>query len=367
MVTANPLFCFLLIMAANTFGEIFRLTSFGESHGSAIGGIIDGCPPGIDVDKVFLQNELNRRRPDNNFFTSDRKEDDVLKILSGVFNGKTTAGPIGFFVENKDAKSSDYNFLKNVFRPSHADFTYFKKYGIYDYRGGGRASARETLSRVVAGGFAKLILKKYNINIFAFTTQIGNVKFDDNIKFSIPDIDKSLVRCPDVKVSKKMLEYLKCIKQEKDTCGGIVKCSIKGVKPGLGEPVFDKLQADLAKAMLSINAVKGFEYGSGFSSASMKGSENNDLFNNDFSTKTNFSGGIQGGISNGQDIYFNVAFKAVPTIMKPQLSYDKNGNEVLISPKGRHDVCCVPRAVPVVEAMAAIVIADHLLRNKINM
>ncbi|MCD6112500.1 MAG: chorismate synthase [Bacteroidales bacterium] len=350
-------------MAANTFGKIFRLTSFGESHGSAIGGIIDGCPPGVEVDFDFLQNELNRRKPDNSFFTSDRKEDDSLKVLSGVFQGKTTGTPIAFFVENKDAKSHDYNSLKEVFRPSHADFTYYKKYGVHDYRGGGRASARETLSRIVAGAFAKLVLKKYNIKIFAFTKQIGDIKFDDDYKkIQISDIEKSFVRCPDADITKKMLEYLKSIKKEGDTCGGIVKCIINGVEPGLGEPVFDKLQADLAKAMLSINAAKGFEYGSGFNAASMKGSENNDLFNKDLSTKTNFSGGIQGGISNGQDIYFNVAFKPVPTIMKPQLSYDKNGKEVVISPKGRHDVCCVPRAIPIVEAMAAIVILDHLLR-----
>lgn len=353
-------------MAANTFGEIFRLTSFGESHGPAIGGIIDGCPSGINVDFEFLQNELNRRKSNINFFNSGRNEDDFLKILSGVFQGKTTGTPIAFLVENKDAKLKDYNFLKDVFRPSHADFTYFKKYGIYDYRGGGRASARETLSRVVAGAFAKLLLKKYNVQIFAFTSQIGNIKFDDDYKkIQISEIEKSIVRCPDIEISNKMIDYLKSLKEEGDSCGGIITCIVKGVKPGLGEPVFDKLQADLAKAMVSINAVKGFEYGSGFNAASMKGSKNNDLFNKDLSTKTNFSGGIQGGISNGQDIFFNIAFKPVPTIMKSQMTYDKNGNEINISPKGRHDVCFVPRAIPVVEAMAAIVIADHLLRFNI--
>ncbi len=352
-------------MSGNSFGQVFRLTTFGESHGYAVGGIIDGCPPRLNIDIDFIQEELDRRKPQQSIIASQRGEKDKVEIISGVFEGKSLGTPIAFIIKNQDQKSEDYNYLKDVYRPSHGDFTYEKKYGIRDYRGGGRASARETVARVVAGAIAKLILKKIGIKITAYVSQIGDIELKKNYEgLDFNKIEKSLVRCPDEEISDKMLKYLEKLKIEGDTAGGVVSCVIKGLMVGLGEPVFDKLQAELAKAMLSINAAKGFEYGSGFKGAAMKGSVHNDLFRRDFTTETNYSGGIQAGISNGEDIYFRVAFKPVSTIMKPQKSVDKNGNEVLIKPTGRHDVCLVPRVVPIVEAMTAIVLADHYLRQK---
>jgi chorismate synthase len=364
-------------MAANTFGKAYRLTTFGESHGVAVGGIIDGFPPGVNIDIDFIQAELNRRRSGQSGFTSQRAEPDKIMILSGVFDNVSTGTPIAFFVENEDCRPEDYDHLRNAFRPSHADFTYQKKYGIRDHRGGGRASARETLSRVVGGAFAKIILNKKGISVVAYVKQIGSIKLTkDYDKPDLNAIEKSFVRCPDENISVRMEQQIDELKRTGDTAGGIIRCVASGVPVGLGEPVFDKLQADLAKAMLSINAAKGFEYGSGFKSAEMNGSLHNDEFvkvnenineeeKSRIRTRTNHSGGIQGGISNGEDIYFNVAFKPVPSLMKPQNSVDENGNPIIIKPRGRHDVCIVPRAVPVVEAMTAMVILDHLLRDKI--
>jgi chorismate synthase len=355
-------------MAGNTTGKLFCLTTFGESHGDAIGGVIDGCPPGLKINMDFIQNELERRKPGQSFLTTERKETDKVEFLSGIFNGKTTGTPIGFIIKNINKKTEDYEFLKDVYRPSHADYTYEKKYGIRDYRGGGRASARETATRVVGGAVAKIFLKNAGIKIFAYVSKIGNIELEKDFKvLDFEQIEKSLVRCPDKEISEKMIDLLKNIKDEGDSIGGVISCITQGVPVGLGEPVFDKLQADLAKAMLSINAAKGFEYGSGFKSSCKKGSELNDSFiieDGEIITKTNNSGGIQGGISNGQDIYFNVAFKPVPTIKKQQQTIDKNGKNIVFSGKGRHDTCIVPRAVPVVEAMTAIVLADHYLRFK---
>ena len=362
----------LPLMSANTFGTIFRLTSFGESHGKAIGGIIDGCPAGLDLDREFIQNELSRRKPGQSGLsgTTSRNEDDKVEFLSGVFENKTTGSPIGFIIWNKDYKSSDYNHLKNTYRPSHADFTYQQKYGIRDYRGGGRASARETAVRVVAGAIAKIMLKGMGIKFTAFVSQIGNIKLEKEYKtLDFKQIEKSPVRCPNEKVSGQMSALIEKLQKEGDTLGGTIQCVIENVPMGLGEPVFDKLHADLAKAMLSINAVKGFEYGSGFGAAEMKGSEHNDVFEDregTIVTKTNWSGGIQGGISNGQDIYFNVAFKPVATLMRDQETVNNRGDSIVLKAKGRHDVCIVPRAVPIVEAMAALVLADFWLRNKIS-
>jgi chorismate synthase len=355
-------------MAGNTTGKLFCLTTFGESHGDAIGGVIDGCPPGLKISMDFIQNELERRKPGQSFLTTERKETDKVKFLSGIFNGKTTGTPIGFIIKNINKKTEDYEFLKDVYRPSHADYTYEKKYGIRDYRGGGRASARETAARVVGGAVAKIFLKNAGIKFFAYVSKIGNIELEKDYKvLDFKQIEKSLVRCPDKETSEKMINLLKNIKDEGDSIGGIISCIVQGTPVGLGEPVFDKLQADLAKAMLSINAAKGFEYGAGFKSSGLKGSEHNDSFiikDEEIITKTNNSGGIQGGISNGQDIYFNVAFKPVPTIKKQQQTIDKNCKKVIFSGKGRHDTCIVPRAVPVVEAMTAIVLADHFLRFK---
>ena len=357
-------------MSANTFGTIFRLTSFGESHGKAIGGIIDGCPAGLEIDMDFIQNELSRRRPGQSAIATSRNEEDKVEFLSGIFENKTTGTPIGFLIWNKDHKTEDYNQLKDAYRPSHADFTYQEKYGIRDYRGGGRASARETAARVVAGAIAKLLLRRIGIDIAAFVSQIGNIKLDKDYKgLDFQQIEKSTVRCPDKIVSGQMIELIEKMQKEGDTVGGIVQCVIEKVPVGLGEPVFDKLHADLAKAMLSINAVKGFEYGSGFKAAEMKGSGHNDIFENRdgrIATKTNWSGGIQGGISNGQDIYFNVAFKPVATLMQDQQTVNSKGEIVFIKGKGRHDVCVVPRAVPIVEAMAAMVLVDHWLRGRVS-
>ncbi len=356
-------------MSGNSFGTIFRLTTFGESHGKAVGGVLDGCPADLEMDFGFIQSELNRRRPGQSKVTTSRKEEDKVEFLSGIFENKTTGTPIAFIIRNKDQKSEDYDEMKDAFRPSHADFTYHQKYGIRDHRGGGRASARETAARVVAGAIAKLLLKKIGVSIAGYVLQIGNVKLEKKYQsLDFQQVEQSQVRCPDENVSAKMIKLIENVKAEGDTVGGVIRCIIKGVPAGLGEPVFDKLQADLAKAMLSINAVKGFEYGSGFEAAGMKGSEHNDVFKNlngKILTKTNNSGGIQGGISNGQDIYFNVAFKPVATLMKDQETVNSSGEKVILKGKGRHDVCVVPRAVPIVEAMAAIVITDHLLRDKV--
>ena len=353
----------------NTFGNLFKLTSFGESHGSMIGGIIEGCPAGLEINKDLIQKDLDRRKPGQSKVTSPRKEDDKVQLLSGIFEGKSTGTPIGFLIPNINSKSKDYSNIKDVFRPSHADYTYEEKYGLRDYRGGGRSSARETACRVVAGSIAKQLLNNFGIKISAYVSSIGNIFADEKNVDLNKDYDSNIVRCPDNDASEKMINLITDLKSKGNTVGGQIKCIINGVKPGLGEPVFDKLHADLGKAMLSINAVKGFEYGSGFSGSKMTGSVHNDEFiveNGNVSTKTNNSGGIQGGISNGEDIYFKVAFKPVATIMSKQNSIDKEKNNVELSVKGRHDPCVVPRAVPIVESMAAIVLADHLLRNRLS-
>ena len=347
---------------SNKFGKIFTLTTFGESHGKAIGGIIDGCPANKDIDLSIVQFDLDRRKPGQSKIVTQRKESDKVEFLSGIFEGKTTGTPIGFIIVNKDQKSKDYDHIKNIFRPSHADFVYQKKYGIRDYRGGGRSSARETACRVVAGSIAKQILN--DISFKAFVSRVGDVSISSDFsKVNFDNIEKNPVRCPDLKKAEEMENLIKSVRKEGDTIGGVVSCIIKNVPVGIGEPVFDKLHAELGKAMLSINAVKGFEYGSGFAGVKMKGSEHNDQYEADESTKTNFSGGIQGGISNGMDIYFNVAFKPVATIMKDQKTIDSKGKETSISGKGRHDPCVVPRAVPIVEAMASLVILDMILIN----
>jgi chorismate synthase len=348
----------------NTFGNIFRLTSFGESHGQAVGGVIDGCPSGIELDIDFIQNELNRRRPGQSNITTSRKEEDKVSFLSGVFEGKTTGTPVAFTVTNKNQESSDYDNLKDIYRPSHADYTYAMKYGIRDHRGGGRSSARETISRVVAGAIAKLILKKLSISVIAYTSQVGNIALDnDYSKYNLSQIEATPIRCPDREKAKEMIQLIKEVKADGDTIGGVVTCIIKGAPIGLGNPVFGKLHAALGSAMLSINAAKGFEYGQGFN-VDMRGSEANDLFYNDngeIKTLTNNSGGIQGGISNGQDIYFRVAFKPVSTLFMNQKTVDNTAKKTTIEAKGRHDPCVLPRAVPIVEAMAALTILDYYL------
>ena len=349
-------------MAGNTFGNIFKVTTFGESHGPALGGVIDGCPPGITLDLKLIENEMQRRKPGQSSIVTQRKEEDTVTFYSGIFEGKTTGTPIGFLIHNKDQKSKDYSHIKETYRPSHADYVYDKKYGHRDYRGGGRSSARETACRVVAGAIAKQILK--NIGIHAFTTSIGNVSLDENYSLNPKNIEKSIVRCPDNIVSEKMIEEIKKARKKGDTLGGIIKCIISNMPIGLGEPIFNKLHSELGRAMLSINAVKGFEYGSGFKGTKMKGSEHNDIIRKDETTKTNYSGGIQGGISNGMDIYFNIAFKPVATVMKDQKTINSDGKESIIKGKGRHDPCVVPRAIPIVEAMAAMVILDYYLINK---
>jgi chorismate synthase len=352
-------------MAGNSFGTIFKLTTFGESHGEAIGGIIDGCPAGLKLDLSAIEAEMNRRKPGQSSIVTQRKESDTVKFLSGVFEGSTTGTPIGFVIENTDQKSNDYSHIKDAYRPSHADYTYDKKYGIRDYRGGGRSSARETACRVVAGAIAKQLLK--DIKITAYVSGVGALQLQKNyLELDFSEIEKNPVRCADSVMASKMEAYIKEIRKQGDTIGGTITCVLQNVPIGLGEPVFDKLHAQLGKAMLSINAVKGFEYGSGFAGTQLKGSEHNDSFNKDGSTKTNHSGGVQGGISNGGDIYFNVAFKPVATIMKPQETIDKEGNIVEMQGKGRHDPCVVPRAVPIVEAMAALVLADFWLLNKLS-
>lgn len=348
---------------ANTFGKIFRLTTFGESHGTALGGIIDGCPSGLELDFEAIQRELDRRKPGQSKLVTQRKESDKVEFLSGIFEGKTTGTPIGFIIPNEDQKSKDYSHIQDVYRPSHADFTYDKKYGIRDYRGGGRSSARETANWVVGGAVAKQLIP--NIKINAFVSSVGEIFIDkpyQALDFSLTETND--IRCPDLESAKKMEDYLKQIKKQGDTIGGTITCVVQNVPIGLGEPVFDKLHAVLGSAMLSINAVKGFEYGSGFCGAKMKGSEHNDLFNSDGTTKTNLSGGIQGGISNGMDIYFRVAFKPVATLLQSQTTIDKDGNVVEMLGRGRHDACVVPRAVPIVEAMTAMVLTDFVLLDK---
>lgn len=354
----------------NTFGKLFTLTTFGESHGVAVGGVVDGMPPGIPIDIDFIQRELARRKPGQSRITTDRKELDQVELLSGVFEGKSTGTPIGFIVRNRNQQSKDYDSIANLFRPSHADYTYYNKYGIRDYRGGGRASARITLSRVVAGALAKLVLKQKGISITAYTSQVGNITLDkDYQKYDFSLIESNPVRCPEPEKAKEMEALIAEMKREGDTIGGVVTCVIKGCPVGLGEPEFDKLHAQLGAAMLSINAAKGFEYGEGFAGSSWRGSQQNDVFNpssnkqktHDIKTKTNHSGGIQGGISNGEDIYFRVAFKPVATLLMEQETVNKEGEATKIEVHGRHDPCVLPRAVPIVEAMAAMTILDALL------
>lgn len=351
-------------MAGNSFGTLFKITTFGESHGEALGGIIDGCPPGIALNFEAIQFEMTRRKPGQSAIVTQRKEDDQVQFLSGIFEGKTTGTSIGFIIPNTNQKSDDYSDIKSTYRPSHADYVYEKKYGLRDYRGGGRSSARETASRVVAGAVAKQLLP--NIKINAFVSSVGTIFLDkpyQDLDFS--KTESNPVRCPDEATAAKMEELIRDIRKQGDTIGGTITCVLQNVPLGLGEPVFDKLHADLGKAMLSINAVKGFEYGSGFSGAQMKGSDHNDLYKPDGTTKTNLSGGIQGGISNGMDIYFRVAFKPVATLIQKQEVLDNQGNIKELQGKGRHDPCVLPRAVPIVEAMAAIVLADFYLINKI--
>ncbi len=354
-------------MAGNTFGQLFRLTTFGESHGNAIGGIVDGCPAGVSIDEVFIQKQLDRRKPGQSSISTSRKESDEVQIISGVFEGKSTGAPIAFLMKNEDVKSEDYAHLRDSFRPSHADFTYQNKYGHRDHRGGGRSSARETACRVAGGAIAQLLLNQVNIEFNAFVSAVGIHQLQKPYaELDFDQIEKNPVRCPDPELAVEMQSYIETLRDQGDTCGGIITLIISNVPIGLGEPVFDRLEADLAKAMLSINAVKGFEIGSGFSGTKMTGTEHNDPFEIKFGktgTSSNFSGGIQGGISNGEPIILNVAFKPVATIMQKQQSVNKSGENVIIEGKGRHDPCVVPRAVPIVEAMAALVIADHFLRN----
>lgn len=352
----------------NTFGNIFRLTTFGESHGEAVGGVVDGMPAGIVVDETFLQQQLDRRRPGQSALTTARKEADRLEILSGAFEGKTTGQPIGFIVRNQNQHSSDYSNMENLFRPSHADYTYWKKYGIRDHRGGGRSSARETISRVVGGAFAQLALRELGISVTAWTSQVGDIALTRPYQeLDFAEIERNPVRCADSDVAKQMEELILRVKADGDTVGGCVSGVIKGCPVGLGEPAFGKLHAALGGAMLSINAVKGFEYGEGFAGVSQRGSEQNDLFESTqgkIHTLTNHSGGIQGGISNGEDIYFRVAFKPVATILQPQSTVNKAGEKTVLQVQGRHDPCVLPRAVPVVEAMAAMTVLDYYLLNQ---
>ena len=348
---------------SNTFGNILKLTTFGESHGTAIGGVLDGCPAGISIDFEAVQHELDRRKPGQSKVVTQRKESDTVRFLSGIFEGKTTGMPIGFIIENEHQKSSDYDHLKDVFRPSHADFTYQQKYGIRDHKGGGRSSARETACRVVGGAIAKQMIP--NIKITAFTSSVGNLHLDKSYqKFDFTTIEKNTVRCPDAEMAQQFENLILTTKKQGNSVGGIITCVVQNVPVGLGEPVFNKLHAALGSAMLSINAVKGFEYGSGFEGATMLGTQHNDHFNEDGTTKTNFSGGIQGGISNGMDIYFRVAFKPVATLLQEQEFLTTSGNIITQQNKGRHDACVVPRAVPIVEAMTALVLADFYLLYK---
>ena len=353
---------------SNIFGKIFKISTYGESHGKAIGVIIDGCPSGIEINEKDIQLELNRRKPGQSKITTQRNESDSVEILSGVFNGKTTGSPISLFIKNKDQKSSDYDHITTVFRPSHADYTYHKKYENRDFRGGGRSSARETANWVAAGAIAKKILEDLGIEINAYVSRVGKLEMDTNYKsLNLKNTESNIVRCPDKNFANKFIEIIDEARKNRDTVGGVICCIISGCPVGIGEPIFGKLHAELGKAMLSINAVKGFEYGSGFKGSEMYGSEHNDQFEikeDKIKTKSNYSGGIQGGISNGEDIYFNVAFKPVSTIMKDQQSVDSDNNKVTVSGKGRHDPCVVPRAVPIVEAMAANVLVDLYLQSK---
>lgn len=353
---------------SNTFGKIFTLTSFGESHGEAVGGVIDGMPAGIDVDMTFIQQELDRRKPGQSALTTSRKEKDEVELLSGVFEGKTTGAPIGFIVRNTNQHSHDYDNMRDLFRPSHADYTYYEKYGIRDHRGGGRSSARITIARVVGGALAKLVLRQIGIDIKAYTSQVGDIKLEnDYLHYDLDTIEQNDVRCPDKEKAAEMEQFIKEVKSEGDTIGGVITGVIKGCPVGLGEPEFGKLHAQLGAAMLSINAAKGFEYGDGFAGVTMRGSEQNDAFtieNGKITTKTNHCGGIQGGISNGQDIVFRVAFKPVATLLKDQQTVDREGNMTTFKAQGRHDPCVLPRAVPIVEAMAAMTILDMYLLRK---
>lgn len=354
----------------NTFGRIFRLTSFGESHGRGIGGIIDGCPAGLELNIELIQKDLARRKPGQSKITTQRKEADKVEFLSGVFEGKTQGTPIAFAIWNKDQHSTDYNDLKDIYRPSHADYTYMQKYGSRDHRGGGRSSARETIARVVAGAIAKQILAKAGVKVNAFVSQVGEIQLNKSYQqLDLSKTEDNIVRCPDAETAEKMISRIEAAAKDKDTVGGVITGVANGVPAGWGEPVFNKLHADLGFAMLGINAVKGFEYGSGFDGTKLSGSQHNDVFivtDDGVKTKTNNSGGIQGGISNGEDIYFNVAFKPIATLLKEQKTIDKNNNEITINPKGRHDPCVLPRAVAIVEAMAALVLVDHYLLSKLN-
>lgn len=355
-------------MAGNSYGQLFSLVSFGESHGKGIGGVIDGCPAGIMIDEVFIQSELERRRPGQSKITTSRSEGDKVEILSGVFEGRSSGTPIGFFIKNAEQRSSDYNNMKDVFRPSHADYTYTKKYGVRDHRGGGRSSARETIARVVAGAIAKLVLKEIGVKITAFTSSVGTIEMKTPYtELNFEDIEKNAVRCPDPILADEMIEFISEVKKEGDSVGGVITAVIEGAPVGVGEPVYDRLEAMLAKGMMSINATKGFEFGSGFEGTQMRGSKHNDPFvigDNGITTKSNYSGGIQGGISNGEDIYFKVAFKPVATLLQKQNTVDVNGKETVLDAKGRHDPCVLPRAVPIVEAMAAMTLLDMLLVSK---
>lgn len=355
---------------SSNYGNIFKISTFGESHGKALGVVIDGCPAGLDFDEAFIQTELDRRKPGQSRITTQRKEGDEFQVLSGVFEGKTTGTPIALVIHNEDQRSKDYSHIAQQFRPSHADFTYQAKYGVRDYRGGGRSSARETAARVAAGAIAKLILKQIGVSIQAYVSQVGKLKLQTPYQqLNLAEAENNAVRCPDPETAQQMFTYIDETRKRGDSIGGVVSCVCMGVPVGLGEPVFDKLHAELGKAMLSINAVKGFEYGSGFEGVELLGSEHNDEFfieNGEVHTRTNHSGGIQGGISNGEDIYFRVAFKPVATIMTDQNSIDAEGNAVIVSGKGRHDPCVVPRAVPIVEAMAALVLVDFYLRNRVT-
>lgn len=351
----------------NSFGTLFKITTFGESHGKTIGVVIDGCPAGLEIDEAFIQSELDRRKPGQSKITTQRKEEDKIELLSGVFEGKSIGTPIAIVIRNENQKNKDYSHIADKYRPSHADYTYQEKYGVRDYRGGGRSSARETAARVAAGAIAKLFLKKLNITFNGYVSAVGELKLNKfYTDLNLSNAERNIVRCPDIAMAENMISLIDEVRRQGDTIGGVVTCVIKNTPVGLGEPVFDKLNAELGKAMLSINAAKGFEIGSGFKGTEMRGSQHNDAFyaeGNKVKTKTNYSGGIQGGISNGEDIYFNVAFKPVATIMHDQDSVDAKGNNVTVSGKGRHDPCVVPRAVPIVEAMAAITIADFYLRN----
>ncbi|NNF33526.1 MAG: chorismate synthase [Saprospiraceae bacterium] len=355
-------------MAGSQFGKAFRISTYGESHGPGIGVVIDGCPAGLDLDLDLIEKDLQRRRPGQSKIVTQRKEDESFEILSGIFEGKTTGTPISIFIRNKDQRSKDYSHIAQKYRPSHADFTYDSKYGIRDYKGGGRSSARETAARVASGAVAKMLCNHYGIKITAYVSSVGSIKAPEIENPDAEVIESNIVRCADPSAAEEMIQLITKIRKAGDTIGGIVCCVVQGMPVGLGEPVFDKLHADLAKAMMSINAVKGFEYGSGFKAAEMKGSEHNDQFYTDsdglVKTDTNHSGGIQGGISNGMDINMKIAFKPVATIVKDQNSVDKEGKATTVTGKGRHDPCVVPRAVPIVEAMAALVMADHILRNR---